>query len=119
MDFNSVSIILGVEGWRLLAKPAKVFLVPMEPWGLQSCRSPYPKGEGKLSAPSSPKGVTCGSSESFSGESLEPPWHLGCHCHHPSSLLLGHRPDAACGEKQDQTPPDCARDVVQSWVWKS
>lgn len=40
MDFNSVSIILGVEGWRLLAKAAKVFLVPMEPWAVQSCRNP-------------------------------------------------------------------------------
>lgn len=48
MDSNSVSIILG---WRLLAKPAKLFLVPVETWRLQSCRSPYSKGEGKLSTP--------------------------------------------------------------------
>lgn len=39
-DLNSVSIILGVEGWRLLAKPDKVFLGHMATWGLQSCRSP-------------------------------------------------------------------------------
>lgn len=31
MILNSASIILVVEGWRLLAKPAKAFLVPVEP----------------------------------------------------------------------------------------
>lgn len=125
MDLNSASIILGVEGWRLLAKPAKVFLVHTATWGPQSCRTLNPKVRENCQPPHSPKGGTCGRSESFSGKPLEPPWHSGCHCHHPSSLLLGQSPDAACavvlgrGTASDPTrlPSDCARDIVQSWLW--
>lgn len=74
-----------------------------------------------MSAPPPPKGGTCGRGESFSREPLEPPWGSGCHCHHASFLLLGHRPDAACrvvlargtGSGPTRVSPACARVVTQ------
>lgn len=79
-----------------------------------------PKVRGNCQSPHSSKGGTCGRSENFSGEPLELPWHLGCHCHHPSSLLLGHRlilPVEWCwAGEQDQTPADC-QGHCHSWLW--
>lgn len=77
-----------------------------------------PKVRGNCQLPHSSKGGTCGRSENFSGEPLEPPWQLGCHCHHPSSLLLGHRlilPVEWCrGVEQGSRirPQQTARDIV-------